>query len=120
MHGYVCQLCVTRFADHMQAVARFGECQALLQRIDPDKSELCLSVDVQSKLQGVLASFACAAQCCMRGAAWLELLNVTRMWWNYARPIFNKVKPCLSCSCCYHVAPSDVAKQQRTCRLLSH
>ena len=111
---------MTHFADHMQAVARFGECQALLQRIDPEKSELCLSVDVQSKLQGVLASFARAAQCCKRGAAWLELLNVTRMWWNCARPIFNKVKPCLSCSCCCYVAPADLAKQQHTCNMLSH
>ena len=81
----------------MQAVARFGECEALLQRINPEKSELCLSAETQSKLQGVLAGFARAAQCCQRGAAWLDLLNVTRMWWNCSRLIFNKVSYCLQC-----------------------
>ena len=75
----------------IQAVARFAECEALLQRIDPQRSELGLSAETQSKLQGVLAGFARAVQCCQRGVAWLDLLNVTRMWWNCSRLIFNKV-----------------------------
>lgn len=75
----------------MQAVVKYSECAALLQKADPDNSELCLSAETQMKLAGVLASFARAAQCCQRGAAWLELLNVTRMWWNCAREILNKV-----------------------------
>ncbi|KAL0048239.1 hypothetical protein WJX82_010821 [Trebouxia sp. C0006] len=39
----------------------------------------------------VLGSFARAVQCCQRGASWLQLTNVCNIWWNCARPIFNKV-----------------------------
>ena len=74
-----------------QAVAKFGECQGVLQKSTAEVGENGVTAEAQAKLQEVLAGFACAAQCCQRGAAWLELLNVTRMWWNCARLIFNKV-----------------------------
>lgn len=39
----------------------------------------------------VLGSFACALECSQRGAAWVQLINITGLWWNCARPIFNQV-----------------------------
>lgn len=103
----------------MQAVANYSECQALLQKIDTEKSELCLSVENQTKLAGVLASFARAVQCCQRGSAWLEMLNVTSMWWNCARPIFNKVS-LLKRSGCHLVVRGEAVLNPSSMRPVCH
>ena len=42
----------------------------------------------------VLGCFACALECCHRGSSWTQLINISRLWWNCARPIFNQVRAC--------------------------
>ena len=61
----------------------------------------------------VLGCFACALECCQRGSSWLQLINITRLWWNCARPIFNQV-----CACkCLHTRSCVLSRTDLTSRV---